>query len=124
MSSPFDALASCVVSTIQGVFGSAAVFTYSRPISSRPNAMSPLDVFPLSAALDSGGIYAGPDGTLAGVLLVRNSDIPGGPQKGDRVGIAHSPANPVDGTYVVQELAMNDKQLGWSNLGLRLLSPQ
>lgn len=122
MSSPFDALAGCAVATIQSIYGSGAVFTYSRPLSNRPNALPPLDPFPLSAALDSGGGYATPDGALAAGLLVRNSDIPSGPQKGDRVVIAHSPAKPIDGTYLIQELAMSDKQLGWSNLGLRLVA--
>jgi hypothetical protein len=119
MSSPFDALGGSVIATIQSVFGSATVFTYSRPESSRFNSLAP---FAISAALDAGGIYATPGGDLAAGLLILDSDIPGGPQKGDQVAIAHSPAREIDGNYLVQELSMSDKQLGWSTLGIRLIS--
>lgn len=117
MSSPFDALAGSVIASVQGIFGSASAFTYLRPQGNRFDAVA---AFSITAALDMGGIYATPEGELEAGLLVRASDIPLGPQKGDQVAIAYSPARPCNGTYRVQEI-IQDGALGWATLQLRLL---
>ena len=117
MSSPFDALAGSVITSVQGIFGSTSAFTYSRPAGPKFDAVA---AFNIAAALNMGGVYASPGGTEAGDFLVRVSDIPLGPQKGDQVVVAHSPAIPCDGTYRVQEI-VQDKSLGWATLQLRLM---
>lgn len=116
--SPFDALAGSVIGAVQGIFGSASAFTYSRPQGNKFDAVAP---FLITAALDMGGIYSTPEGVIAAGLLVRLSDIPLGPKSGDQVVIAHSPVLPCDGTYKVAGEPIQDKSIGWATLQLRLL---
>lgn len=118
MSSPFDALAGSVISSVQGIFGGTSAFTYSRPQGNKFDAIAP---FLITAALDMGGIYSTPNGEYEAGLLVRISDIPLGPKSGDQVVIAHSPALACDGTYKVQSEPIQDKSIGWATLQLRLL---
>ena len=113
--SPFDTLAGSVISTVQSVFGSSTAFIYSRPAGPRFNAVP---AFAITAALNSGGDYASPTGQIAGALLVRMSDIPLGPQKGDIVTIAAAPAPMKSGDYLVQEIFM-DAAPGWAMLQIR-----
>ena len=115
--SPFDALAGSVISTVQSVYGSATAFVYSRPAGPVLNAVA---AFAITGALNSGGGYSSPTGPFASCLMVRASDIPLGPQKGDLVAIAAAPAPMKSGSYRVQEIFM-DPAAGWANLDLRFV---
>lgn len=113
--SPFDALAGCVISTVQSVFGSATAFAYSRLARGNVDAVAP---FSIKAAFDTGGDFASPTGAVSGRLLVKIADIPGGPMKGDVVTIATPPTGMHAGGYTVQDIYA-DPGPGWAALELR-----
>jgi hypothetical protein len=115
--SPFDALSRGAVSTLQSVFGSSTAFLYSRPAGPQFDAIAP---FAINGALNAGGEYATPTGPFAASFLVRPSDIPLGPQKGDLITIAAAPARMKSGNYRVQEIFM-DAAAGWASLAIRFV---
>lgn len=117
--SPFDALAGIAISTIQSIFGSSTAFVYSRSAGQQFDAVPG---FVLAGALNAGGAYASPEGKVDSSLMVKPSDIPLGPQKGDTVTIAAAPAPMKSGIYRVQEIIM-DPVTGWANLELRYVCP-
>ncbi|MCU1326880.1 MAG: hypothetical protein JWN34_2250 [Bryobacterales bacterium] len=117
--SPFDLMASCVISTAISVFGSSTNFTYSRRASQQLDAV---ESFAINAAFDSGGEHALPDSKTAGALLVRASDIPLGPARGDLVTIAAAPSPMKSGVYAVHEIVA-DYAPGWASLHLRYVGP-
>ena len=115
--SPFDTLAGGVITVIQGVFGSSTAFMYSRP---GGPSLDPVTAFAITGALNAGGEYTSPTGPFAASFLVRPSDIPLGPFKGDLITIAAAPAPMKSGNYVVQEIFM-DASAGWASLAIRFV---
>lgn len=113
--SPFDALAGCVISTVQSVFGSSTAFVYSRVARGSVQAVS---AFTINAAFNTGGDFTTPMGSISGRLLVSIADIPLGPLKGDLVTISAPPAGMHAGNYMVQDIYA-DPGAGWAALELR-----